>query len=39
MAEGEADRQTLEEAADMLQAPGIKNLLSILGKDETKKSE
>ena len=39
VAEGEADRQTLEEAADMLQAPGIKNLLSILGKDETKKSE
>ena len=35
--EGEKDRQTLEEAAKTLNAPGIENLLRILGSDETKK--
>jgi len=35
--EGERDRQTLEEATEKLKEPEIKNLLSILGRDETKK--
>lgn len=37
VAEGEKDRQTLVEAAEKLNAPGITGLLNILGKDETKK--